>query len=44
MSRRYFIDCSLNNEYETKIQIEMKLSYDKHDNEIDDNSNMNVNK
>lgn len=31
MSQEYFINCSLNNEYEIKVQIEMRLSYNKHD-------------
>lgn len=31
MSQEYFINCSLNNKYEIKVQIEMRLSYNKHD-------------
>jgi len=44
MSREYSIDCSLNDEYETKVQIEMKLSYDRHDDEINDDNNVNIDK
>ncbi len=40
MSREYSINCSLNDEYETRIQIEMKLSYDRHDDEVDNNVNV----
>jgi len=40
MSREYSIDCSLNDEYETRIQIDVKLSYDRHDDEIDDDVNV----
>ena len=31
MSREYSIDCSLNDEYEARVQIEMRLSYNRHD-------------
>ncbi len=44
MSREYSIDCSLNDEYETKVQIEMRLSYDRHDDEINDDNNVNIDK
>ncbi len=44
MSREYFIDCSLNDEYKTKVQIEMRLSYDRHDDEINDDNNVNIDK
>ena len=30
MSRGYSIDCSLNDEYEAEVQIEVRLSYDRH--------------
>jgi hypothetical protein len=40
MNRKYSIDCSLNDEYETRIQIEMRLSYDRHDDEVDDDVNV----
>ncbi len=44
MSREYSIDCSLNDKYETKVQIKMKLSYDRHDDEINDDNNVNIDK
>ncbi len=31
MNQEYSIDCSLNDEYETRVQIAVKLSYDRHD-------------
>ncbi len=37
MSWEYSINYSLNDEYETKIQSRMRLSDDKHDDEINDN-------
>ena len=40
MNRKYSIDCSLNDEYKTRIQIEMRLSYDRHDDEVDDDVNV----
>jgi len=31
MNRGYSIDCPLNDEYEARIQIGVRLSYDRHD-------------
>jgi len=40
MSREYSIDCSLNDEYETRVQIGVGLPYDRHDDEVDGDVNV----
>ena len=35
MSRGYSIDCPLNDEYEARVQIGVKLLYGRHDDEVD---------
>ncbi len=35
MSRGYSIDCSLNDEYEARVQIGVGLPYDRHNDEVD---------
>jgi len=36
VGRGYSINCSLNDEYEARVQIEVRLPYGRHDDEVDD--------
>jgi len=42
VGREYSIDCPLNDEYEARVQIGVGLPYDRHDDEIDGDGDVDV--